>query len=118
MDIPSEKPMKTTHSVKQDLLDYFGALGAPPGHRFSIRDFNQHVMMNVFAPEERQGLDLALREFIEAQVLEQVSETEYVLAPQGLSLVSELRRTALPRKARPTPGRPPTTPRSQDTRSL
>jgi hypothetical protein len=127
MTYPRAKAMKTTHAVKQDLLQYFGAIGASPGHRFTLRDFNQQVMMNVFTPEEREGLDLALREFIEAQILEQVSETEYVLAPQGLSLVIELRRARLPsgrlkghekpRRRRPTSSRPPTTGDTVDTRS-
>jgi hypothetical protein len=114
--------MKTTHGVKQDLLEYFGAIGASPGHRFTIRDFNQQVMMNVFAPSERACLDLALDELIEARVLEQVSETEYVLAPQGLGLVAELRRARLPsgrlkgsgepRRPLPTSSRPSTTARA------
>jgi hypothetical protein len=119
--------MKTTHAVKQDLLEYFGAIGASPGHRFTIRDFNQQVMMNVFAPAERDALDLALQEFVDGGILQQISRTEFVLAPQGLSLVTELRRARLPsgrlkgvekpRRRRPTSSRPPTTGRGVDTRS-
>jgi hypothetical protein len=125
---PEEKPMKTTDGVKQDLLEYFGAIDAAPGHRFSMRDFNQQVMMNVFAPAERDCLDLALRELVEAQILEQVAETEYVLGPQGRSLVVELRRARLPsgllkgngetRRPRPTSSRPWTTARVVDASSL
>jgi hypothetical protein len=113
--------MQITQKVKMDLLQYFGATGAPAWHRFTIRDFNLQVMMNVFAPKERAALDVALDELIEAQVLMRVSDTEYVLSPHGFGLVTALRaRNASkrrlngywkPRRPRPTLSTPPTTAR-------
>jgi hypothetical protein len=83
--------MSATAKVTQDLMNYFAAIGAAEGHRFSMRDFHSQVMMNVYAPDERAVLDLALGELVDTAVLRQASPTEYVLTPEGLLSVRAIR---------------------------
>ncbi len=92
--------MSATVKTKQDLMKYFAALGAAPGHLFSVRDFNSQVMMNTFAPEARDCLDTALRELCAEGVVTKQSATEYLLTPEGLALVHTLRGTREQRLAR------------------
>jgi hypothetical protein len=91
--------MSATVKTKHDLMEYFAAVGAAPGRLFSIRDFNSQVMMNTFAPEARDCLDVALRELCAEGVVTKQSATEYLLTAEGLALVHALRSAREPRTA-------------------
>lgn len=91
--------MSATVKTKQDLMEYFAAVGAAPGRLFSIRDFNSQVMMNTFAPEARDCLEVALRELCAEGVVTKQSATEYLLTAEGLALVHVLRGTREQRTA-------------------
>jgi hypothetical protein len=77
-------------NLTRNLMNYFVALGASQGHVFTLRDINQQVMMNVFAPQERALLDLVLARLVAEGDLSRVSEPGYVLTDQGLSRVRRL----------------------------
>jgi hypothetical protein len=99
--------MSATVKTKQDLMKYFAAVGAAPGHLFSVRDFNSQVMMNTFAPEARDSLEMALRELCTEGVIRKHSATEYLLTAEGLALVHTLRGAREQRPAaRAAPGGP------------
>jgi hypothetical protein len=82
--------MTTIDGVVRDLMNYFAAIGAT-GRTFSIRDFDTHVMMNVYAPQERECLALALAALAEAGVVSPASPTEYCLTAKGLRDVRAMR---------------------------
>lgn len=84
-------PTITVDDVVRDLMNYFAAIGAASGRTFSIRDFHSQVMMNAYAPQDRDCLDPALASLCDAGVLERASATEYVLTPTGLARVKALR---------------------------
>ena len=81
----------TTTDVERRLMDFFAAMGAAPGHTFTIRDFNSQVMMNVYTPEDRACLGLALAALAEAGVVLATSPTDYCLTPEGLRRVRAIR---------------------------
>jgi hypothetical protein len=84
--------------VRHRLMNYFAAIGAQEGRVFTLRDFNDQVMMDLFAAEERAGLAIALDAMIEAGVLRRASPTEYSLTPAGLSLVAVMRLNSYRRR--------------------
>ena len=83
--------MNATVKTKQDLMKYFAAIGGAPGRLFSLRDFNAQVMMNAYAPAERDSLEPALAELCAEDVLTRNSATDYFLSTHGLALVHGLR---------------------------
>jgi hypothetical protein len=82
----------TSHDVVRNLMNYFAALGAAAGRTFTVRDFNTHVMMNVYLPEERECLGVALASLAEDGVVQCTSSTDYLLTPKGLADVQALRQ--------------------------
>jgi hypothetical protein len=78
-------------NLTRNLMNYFVALGARQGHVFTLRDINLQVMMNVFAPGERELLDVALAGLVADGDLRRASEPGYVLTDQGLNRVKLLR---------------------------
>ncbi len=91
--------MSATLKTKHDLMKYFAALGTAPGHLFSLRDFNSQVMMNAFAPAERDALQSALGELCAEGVLAAHSPTEYVLTEAGQTTVRSIRSVIPERRA-------------------
>lgn len=90
--------MTRAKDVEHDLMHYFAAVGEPASRMFSIRDFNTHVMMNAYSPEDRAGLHLALAALAEAGIVVATSPTDYRLTPEGLRRVralSQARRAAV-----------------------
>jgi hypothetical protein len=86
----AERPA-AVQAVMRNLVNYFAAIGAAKGHVFELRDINHHVMMNVFAPEERALLDVALDGLIEDGALWRVSTTGCSLTDDGLAHVNRQR---------------------------
>ena len=84
--------MLTIDHVVRDLMNYFAAIGAAAGRTFSMRDFNTQVMMNAYAPEDRDRLQGALASLCDAGIVEAASPTEYLLTAKGLIHVRTLRR--------------------------
>jgi hypothetical protein len=76
--------MTTIDSVVRDLMNYFAGVGAAGDRTFSIRDFDTHVMMNAYAPQDRECLGLALAALSEAGIVSPASPTEYCLTAKGL----------------------------------
>lgn len=82
--------MITIDKVERDLMNYFAAIGA--AHRtYSISDFHAQVMMNAYAPEERDCL--ALARLADAGIVQPASPTGYQLTEKGLSGVRAMRRS-------------------------
>lgn len=96
--------MVTPLDIERELLDYFAAIGAAPGHAFSLRDFHSQVMMNAFTPEERDGLPVALASLVAAGLLTQSSPTEYLLTDEGLRRIAALRAQKRDHRLAPRPG--------------
>jgi hypothetical protein len=84
-----------TQDVLSNLMNYFAAPGSNAGHTFTMRDFNTHVMMNAYSPEDRDCLHLALASLAESGVVHATSPTEYLLTPKGLAEVRALRQARL-----------------------
>lgn len=82
----------TTDDVVRNLMHYFAAIGSVTGRTFTIRDFDTHVMMNVYAPEDRECLRHALAALAEADIVCPESPTDYRLTAKGLSEVRAMRR--------------------------
>ena len=78
-----------TKNVERDLLLYFASVGALAGRVFTLRDFNTQVMMNAYTAADRAGLHLALSALIKADILLELSVTEYSLTTKGLLLAAE-----------------------------
>lgn len=93
----------TTDDVVRNLMNYFAAIGSVTGRTFTIRDFDTHVMMNAYTPEERQCLASALAALAEADIVRPESSTDYCLTAKGLGEVRAMRRaragTRIPTKA-------------------
>jgi hypothetical protein len=85
--------MITIDHVVRDLMNYFAAIGAAAGRTFSMRDFDTHVMMNAYAPEDRDCLQGALASLSESGIVEAASPTEYLLTAKGLTQVRALRQS-------------------------
>jgi len=83
--------MITVDKVVRDLMDYFAAIGADAYRTFSIRDFNNHVMMNAYAPADRACLGLALESLARGGIVKPASATDYTLTPKGVTDVRAMR---------------------------
>lgn len=75
--------------LTRSLLNYFGAVGAPRQHVFTLRDINMQVMMNTYEAGERALLGVALARLVEAGDLLEISPTSYRLTGTGLRRVRE-----------------------------
>jgi len=85
--------MITIDHVVRDLMNYFAAIGAAAGRTFSVRDFHTQVMMNAYAPEDRDCLQGALASLCDSGIVEATSPTDYLLTAKGLTRVRELRQS-------------------------
>lgn len=85
--------MTTVDEVVCDLMNYFAAIGANAHRTFSIRDFHTHVMMNAYAPQERECLGLALARLAEEGIVKPASATDYLLTRKGLNGLLAMRRS-------------------------
>jgi hypothetical protein len=84
--------MTTIDDVVRNLMNYFAAIGAVTGRTFSIRDFDTHVMMNTYAPQDRECLAHALAALAEADIVRPASPTDYCLTAKGLGEVRAMRQ--------------------------
>lgn len=84
--------MTTVDDVVRNLMNYFVAIGAVAGRTFSIRDFNTQVMMNAYAPADRDCLRDALAALVEAGIVEPSSPVDYWLTAKGIKEVRAMRR--------------------------
>lgn len=75
--------MTGNDKVKRALMGYLAAVGSAD-HVFTTRDFNTQVLIQVYKPEERAGLDVALGDLIAAGLLAQESATQWRLTPAGV----------------------------------
>lgn len=85
--------MITTDDVVRNLMNYFAAIEADTHRTYSIRDFHAQVMMNAYAPEERDCLRLALGRLAESGMVQPASPTDYMLTEKGVAGVRALRRS-------------------------
>lgn len=70
--------------VERRLLHYFATVRARAGTIFTVRDFNNVVMMDAYTPEDRACLQPALQSLERAGLLEIRSSTECCLTRQGV----------------------------------
>ena len=77
--------------VEKRLLHYFATVRAQAGSMFTVRDFNNVVMMDAYTPEDRACLDEALRSLVGAGFIEMRSRTECRLTTQGVCEVATRR---------------------------
>ena len=73
------------------LLVYFGAVGAPRHHLFTLSEINLQVMLNSYAANERDLLPIALAGIVNNGDLRATSPTSYSLTDQGLRRVQGAR---------------------------
>jgi hypothetical protein len=76
------------------LLTYFGTVGAPRFHLFTLSEINLQVMMNSYAAKERDLLAIALAGLVADRDLLAMSPTSYNLTDQGMLRVRLLRPSA------------------------
>lgn len=84
-----------TQDVLSNLMNYFAAMGSAAGRTFTLRDFNTQVMMNAYAPQDRECLQSALASLGESGILHATSHTEWLLTPKGLAEVRALRQSRI-----------------------
>ena len=66
------------------LLSYFGTVGDPRHHRFTLSEINLQVTMNLYAAKERDLLAIALADLVSQGCLLAASPTSYDLTDEGM----------------------------------
>ena len=83
--------MSTKQKIRQQLMEYFAFVGRQ-ARVYGARDFNSHVMMNSYDPQERATLDDVVHDMLEEGVLQRTSPVEFMLTRAGLELARSLRQ--------------------------
>ena len=83
------KTVMTPGDVERHLMNHFASVHVDDRTRFGVRDFNNLIMLNAFAAEERDCLRHALATLVRTGILETTDEIDYGLTAKGLLEVHE-----------------------------
>jgi hypothetical protein len=73
------------------LLCYFGSVGNPRHHRFTLSDINLQVTMNSYAAKERDFIVIALADLVSQGHLVAASPNGYDLTDEGMRRVRSVK---------------------------